>query len=106
MDDFGDDDDYIAGDFHSLVGQAQFNELEEVERQREKERAAARRLAEEQKSNAMTLMQIAGMKSAREIEQLAKEKETRYIASSEAEEQKRKEAERARLNAPFPPPDL
>lgn len=108
MSDFDDyeDDGYVAGDFRMIVGQVQLNELEEVERQREREREAAKRLAEEQKSKAMSLMQIAGLKTAKEIEQLAQDKNAQETARTEAEEQKRKEAERERLHAPFPPPNI
>lgn len=101
-----DDDTAISGDFYSIVNAAQLNELEEVERAREREKAARDQLAEAQRSSAMTLMQIAGLRSAKEIEAMMKDKDTREIAKSEEEEQKRKDAERERLVNKFPPPIL
>lgn len=108
MNDFDDFDEgnNIAGDFYSIVGQAQFNELEMVEKQREAEREAQRRLAEEQKSQAMTLMQIAGMRSQKEIDALLREKNAKADEQLVQEEQKRKDAERERLVNQFPPPNI
>lgn len=104
MDDF--DDDQIAGDFHSLVGNAQLNELIEVERRRDAEREAMKQLAEDQKSSALTLMQIAGMRTQKELNALALEKNEVEEKRSRDEELKRKEIENARLVNQFPPPDM
>jgi hypothetical protein len=100
------DEDNIAGDFFSLVGRAQVAELEEIERLRDKERAAMRALAEEQRSPSMTLMQIAGMRTQKELDALADQKNVQEEQRDHDEELKRKEAERARLVNQFPPPDL
>ena len=105
MDDF-EDDNAVAGDFYSIVGSAQYNELVEVEQQRERDREAQKLLAEQQKSDAMTLMQIAGMKTKKELDTLAQEKNAAEEKRSELEEKQRKEAEHARLVNQFPPPDL
>jgi len=105
FDDF-DDGNYVAGDFYSIVGQAQINELEEVEKQREAEREAQKRLAEQQKSQAMTLMQIAGMRTKKELDQIAAVENAKADLKLAAEELKRKEAERERLHTQFPPPDI
>jgi hypothetical protein len=108
MNDFDDFDEtnHVSGDFYSLVGQAQLSELEQVEKQREAEREAQKRLAEEQQSSAMTLMQIAGMRTRKEIEQLTREKDVKDDERLANEDKKRKEAERERLSNQFPPPDL
>lgn len=107
-DPFDDDDSdhYVSGDFYSIVGAAQINELEAVEKQREKEREAAKRLAEDQKSSAMTLMQLAGMKTRKELEQLAQAKDAKEDLKSDAERAKLKAEEQARLVNQFPPPNL
>jgi len=104
MDDF--DDDQVASDFLSIVGDAQLNELIEVERRRDAEREAMKRLVEEQQSSAMTLMQIAGMRTQKELNALALEKNEAEEKRSRDEEIKRKEIENARLVNQFPPPDL
>lgn len=105
MDDF-DDENHVAGDFYSLVGGAQFNELQEVEKQREREREAQKRLLEQQQNASMTLMQIAGMKTHKELSALAAEKDAAEEKRLQQEEAKRKEAENARLVTQFPPPDI
>jgi cell division protein FtsB len=97
------DDDYVASDFHMIVGEAQYNELVKVERQREREREAARAL---RKANEMTLMQIAGLKSQREID---KEDSTKDVAEQQRlqlETVKRKEIENAKLRDQFPHPNI
>ncbi len=105
MSDF-DDEDYIANDFHQLVGAAQLNELREVEKQRDAEREKMKQLAEAQNAKAMTLMQIAGLQSQKELDAAAAEKNAVEEKRSQEEEAKRKETERARLVNKFPPPDL
>lgn len=107
MSDFDEfDDEIVAGDFYSLIGAAQHNELVEVEKQRERDRQAMQELEEKQKSAAMTLMQIAGLKSQKEIDQLLAEKNEADVKRVEEEERKRKALENARLTDQFPPPDL
>jgi hypothetical protein len=101
-----DDDSYVAQDFHSLIGSAQLSELQEVERKRDLEREAMRQLAEDQKSSAMTLMQIAGMRSQKEVDAVAVEKDAAEAKRIQDAEAKRKEQEHARLVNKFPPPDL
>lgn len=101
-----DDDDYIAGDFYSLVGSAQLNELREVEKRRDAEREQMRQLAEDQASKSMTLMQIAGMRSQKEIDAATEEKNVVEEKRSRDEETQRKAQEHARLVNQFPPPDL
>ena len=93
-------------DFYSIVAQAQFSELEAVEKQRERERELARELAEKQNAASMTLMQIAGMKTAKELEAAQAATDVREDERLEAEAKKRKQDERERLHNQFPPPDL
>lgn len=100
------DDDYVAGDFHSLVGLAQYNELVEVEKQREAERKRAQQLREESASKDMTLMQIAGLKSQKEIDKETALKDAADQKRDLAEQQKRKDIEHAKLRDQFPPPNI
>lgn len=99
-------EDEISGDFFTLVNQVQFNELEAVEKQREQEREINRELQSRHDAAAMTLIQVAGLKSQKEIDQLLHEKNQADIKRQEADEKKRKDAEHARLIDQFPPPDL
>jgi hypothetical protein len=101
-----DDDNYVANDFYSLVGDAQLKELREVEKQREIEREKMKQLAEESQSKSMTLMQIAGLRSQKEIDALSLEKNEAEEKRLKDEDTKRKEQEHARLVNQFPPPDL
>lgn len=98
-----DDDDYVATDFHMIVGEAQYNELVEVEKQRERDREAARAL---RKENEMTLMQIAGLKSQREIDKELTAKDTVEQQRLQLETMKRKEQENAKLRDQFPHPNI
>lgn len=100
------DDDFVSNDFYSLIGGAQLNELREAERQREIEREARQQLAQQQDPKAMTLTALAGMRSKKEIDALAEEKNALEDKRMQTEEQKRKEQEHARLVNKFPPPDL
>lgn len=107
MSEYDDDmDAYVASDFYSIVGDAQLNELKEVEKAREKEREDWRILQEKQKNPSLTLAQVAGLKSAREMEQLLDEKNTRDDAKLVDEAKQRKAEEKARLENRFPPPEL
>lgn len=101
-----DDEDVVAGDFYSLVGSAQLAELIEVERKREHEREAMKALEIKRNSTSMTLMQIAGMKTQKELAALQHEKNAVEEAKSNTEESERKKAENAKLTNAFPPPDL
>lgn len=100
------DDTYVAGDFYSLIGNAQLSEMIEVEKQRDIEREERQQLAEAQTPNAMTLMQIAGLRTQKELEAAAEEKNAVEDKRSKEAETQRKEQEHARLHNPFPPPDL
>lgn len=104
MSDF--DDEEIYGDFYSLVAQSQVNELLAVDKQREQERESMRLLAEKNKQAAMTLMQIAGLKSQKELDQITAEKLDEDVKRSEEENRKRKAAENAKLQDQFPPPTI
>jgi len=100
------DESYIAGDFYSLIGSAQLNELKQVELAYVAEREEAQQLTQEQNPGAMTLMQIAGLRSQKELDAVAEEKnavEDKRLADAEVQ---RKEQENARLQNKFPPPDL
>lgn len=101
-----DDDDFVSNDFYSVVGNAQLNELRAVEKQREIEREKMNELAEDQESKAMTLMQIVGLRTAKELEVAAEEKNVVEDQRMRAEETKRKEQANAQLVNQFPPPNL
>ena len=107
MSEYDDDmDAYVASDFYSIVGDAQLNELKEVEKARDREREEMRLLQEKAKNASMTLAQVAGLKSAKEMEQLLQEKNTRDDAKLVDENKQRKAEEKARLENRFPPPEL
>jgi len=98
------DDDEIADDFYSLVADAQLNELKAVDAQRAYEREEIALLNEHRKEQAMTLMQIAGMKSQKELDRIAAEKHSEEVEQTKNEDRKRKAAENAKLTDQFPPP--
>lgn len=100
------DDDYVADDFYSLVGNAQLNELKEIEKAREEERELQKQLAAKQNPNAMSLMALAGLRSQKELEVLAEQKNADEDKRLQDEQTKRKEMENARLVTKFPPPNL
>lgn len=107
MDEFDEDNDaYVASDFYTLVADAQFNELKEVEKHRAREREDARLLQEKSNASVMTLAQIVGLRTEREMEQLTQDRDEREVEKSEAEDKKRKADEKERLVARFPFPDL
>jgi hypothetical protein len=106
MFDDDDEDNFIAPDFHSLVFNAQVNELEAEEKRREAERQRARELAHASQPQARTLMQIIGARTQKEIEQLVEAKTTNEEKRDLEAEKKRKEEEANRLKTMFPPPNL
>lgn len=104
FDDYDDGEQYIAEDFYSIVGSAQRNELEKVEKERAQQRQA--QLDAMKENNDLTLLQAIGLKTQKDIEVLTQDRTVREEKRSEEDEQKRKEAERVRLEAKYPPPDL
>lgn len=101
-----DEENFIAYDFHTLVYDAQHAELVLEEKRREEEREKARELAQQNNPSAMSLMQIAGLRSQKELDKEAAEKTSQEVAQDKVAEQRRKDEENERLVARFPYPDL
>lgn len=99
------DDDFVSPDFAMLIDSAQRNELAALEKAREREREAQRKLNAANSSQAMTLSQIIGLKSQKELDQEAAAKLSAEEKKDLVDETKRKENAKQRLANQFPPPE-
>ena len=104
---YDEDDEYaVSPDFNTVIMTAQYNELVAYEKEREKLRDRERELYEASQPKARTLMQIAGMRSQRELDAELAAKQQREEDQSAQREKAIKAEEQNRLVSRFPPPIL
>lgn len=103
-DDFDGEDAFVAADFYTIVHDAQMNELEAEEKRLNEERERNRELARQQNPNSMSLMQVVGLRTKKELDRDVESKMEEEEKKSEETIQKEKEEAHARLTNKFPPP--
>lgn len=106
MSGFDDEENFIAQDFHTLVFDAQMNELEEEEKRRSEEREKALELAKRHNPSSMSLLHIAGLRSQKELDKEQLEKTVADEEKVKQEDRQRKDEEESRLVTRFPAPNI